>query len=33
MDPVFMLKSIVAQRLYGKADKDFELEMLQNSVL
>jgi hypothetical protein len=33
MDPVFMLKSIVAQRLFGKADKDFELEMLQNSVL
>ena len=33
MDPVFMLKSIVAQRLFGKADKDFELEMFQNSVL
>lgn len=33
MDPVFMLKCIVAQRLFGKADKDFEQEMLQNIVL
>lgn len=28
MDPVFMLKCIIAQRLYGKADWDFEQEML-----
>jgi hypothetical protein len=33
MDPVFMLKCIVAQRLFGKADKDFEQETLQNIVL
>lgn len=24
MDPIFMLKCVVAQRLYGKADRDFE---------
>lgn len=33
MDPIFMLKCVVAQRLYGKADRDFEQEMLQNRVL
>lgn len=33
MDPVFMLKCIVVPRLYGKADQDFEQEMLQNRVL
>lgn len=33
MDPVFMLKCIIALRLYGKADRDFEQEMLQNRVL
>lgn len=33
MDPIFMLKCVIAQRLYGKADRDFEQEMLQNRVL
>lgn len=33
MDPIFMLKCVVAQRLYGKADWDFEQEMLLNRVL
>lgn len=28
MDPIFMLKFVVAQRLYGKADRDFKQEML-----
>lgn len=33
MDPVFMFKCIFAQRLFGKADKDFMQEMFQNIVL
>lgn len=33
MDPVFMFKCIVIQRLFGKSDRDFEQEMLQNIVL
>ena len=32
MVSLFILKCIVAQRLYGMADQDFKKEMLQNRV-